>query len=477
MQVTAYIDGARREASGPPIDVMNPALGEALASVPSATAEEVEAALDAAHRAQPEWARTPAVVRGDHLRAMADLVSEHAELLADLLVKEVGKPTDQAAGEVGFAAAFLRYNAEWDRRLEGEILPGDVPGESIHLLRAPVGVVAAICPWNFPLAVLCRKLAPALLTGNAVVVKPSEVAPLAVLELIRLVDDRLELPPGVLNAVPGGAETGRALVESPRTSLVSFTGHRDTGKEVMQRAAGNLTRVSLELGGKAPAIVWRDADLELAIPAIVQARHTNAGQVCTAAERVLVHEDLVEDFTARYVSAVEALRVGDPADDVDMGPLVSDVQLEKTQAAVARALDEGAELVSGGGRPDGEAYANGYWHSPTVLRRIRPEMGVMTEETFGPVTPIIGVSSLQEALQVANDSRYGLSAYLFSDDYKTVMRTVDELQFGEIYINRTLGESVHAHHAGYKESGIGGEDGKWGLLRYTQIKTAYHHHG
>lgn len=472
-----YINGEWRPASGEGVAVIDPTSEEPLATPPSATAEDVRLALEAAGTAQRDWAMTPAVARGDHLRAIVELLSAHGDELAGLLVSEVGKPAEQAAAELEFALSLLRYSAEWDRRLEGEVLPGDESGEVIHLLRAPVGVVAAICPWNFPLAVLCRKLGPALLTGNTLVVKPSEVTPLSALEVVRLIDEHLDLPPGVLNLVTGAGSTGEALVRDELTSMVSFTGHRDTGKRIMAQAAEHLTRVSLELGGKAPAMVWRDADLDLAVPAIIAARHTNSGQVCTSAERVLVHEELLEPFTERYVRAAESLALGDPRGEVDMGPMVSAAQLEKTKAAVERAITEGAEVVSGGGAPAGEAFARGYWHQPTVLRDVRPEMSVMGEEVFGPVTPIVGIGSLEEAVHMANDSRYGLSAYLFTRDYQTVMRTVNDLQFGEIYINRTLGESVHAHHAGYKESGIGGEDGKWGLLRYTQIKTAYHHYG
>jgi len=472
-----YIDGSWRSAAGPVIDVVNPSTEDRLVGVPSSTSADVEAALRAARRAQRAWSALPIMQRGDYLRSIADVFAANHETLERLIVTEVGKPAAQAAGEVAFAQAFLRYNADWDRRLEGEILPGDVPGEVIHLLRSPVGVVVAICPWNYPLAVLCRKIAPALLTGNTVVAKPSEVTPLSTIEAFRLIDAHIGLPPGVLNLVTGGAETGRALVRSPLTSMVSFTGHRDTGKQVMAEAAANLTRVSLELGGKAPAIVWKDADLDIAVPAIVEARHTNAGQVCTSAERVLVHRDIVDAFTTRYVHAVRLLRVGDPMGSVDVGPLVSAAQLEKTTTALEQALDDGAVVAAGGGRPQGSAYARGYWFSPTVLRDVRVDARIMVEETFGPVTPIVAIGSLDEAVEISNSSRYGLSAYLFSRDYATVMRSVNDLQFGEIYINRTLGESVHAHHAGMKESGIGGEDGKWGLLRYTQIKTAYHHYG
>ncbi len=470
-----YIDGAWSQAQGPGIDVFDPTDASVIVSIASGTAGDVEAALQAAKAAQRDWVRTPAPTRGNHVRAIAALINEHRERLAELLVQEVGKPLAQAQGEVAFAESLLSYSAEWDRRLEGEILPGDTTGEQVQLLREPLGVVAAICPWNFPLGVLCRKLGPALVTGNTFVAKPSEITPLTTLEFLRLIDEHLDLPAGVLGVVCGAGETGAEMVTSPLVDLVSFTGHRDTGKQIMAAASERLTRVSLELGGKAPAIVCADADLEVTVPAIVTARHTNAGQVCTAAERVFVESAILEEFTERYVGAVSALEVGHPSGAVDVGPLVSQAQLEKTLAAVATARDEGAEVVSGGDQPG--QFESGYWYQPTVLRGLEAGMSILREETFGPVTPIVGVDDLQDAVDQANDSRYGLSAYVFSRDYPTVMKTVDALAFGEIYVNRTNGESVHAHHAGFKESGIGGEDGKWGMLRYTQIKTAYHHYG
>jgi lactaldehyde dehydrogenase/glycolaldehyde dehydrogenase len=470
-----YVDGAWRDASGPALDVLDPATESVTAQIASATAEEVEAALASARRAQGDWARVGSVARGAYLRQLADLIHANADRLAGLISLEMGKPAAEADGELEFAEGLVRYSAEWDRRLEGEILPGETGRENVHLLRAPLGVVAAICPWNFPLAVLCRKLAPALLTGNTVVAKPSEISPLSTLELVRLIDENLDLPAGVFNLVCGAGETGAAMVTSPHTAMVSFTGHRDTGKRIMAAAAGDLTRVALELGGKAPAIVWRDADLDLAVPALIEARFTNAGQVCTSAERVFVHTELADEFTERYVAAAESLVVGAAAggEGVQMGPMASAAQLAKVGAAVERAVGEGAKVLTGGGPREGD----GFFFTPTVLGDVRPEMDVMREETFGPVAPIIGVDSLEEVLGYANDSRYGLSAYLFSSDYGTVMRAVEDLEFGEIYINRTLGESIHAHHSGYKESGIGGEDGKWGLTRYTQIKTAYHRYG
>ena len=472
-----YLDGSFSEASGELVEVLDPSTEEVIAGLTAATAQDVTLALQAAQRAQPEWAAAGSVARGAHLRELADLIHAHRGRLAELLVAEMGKPLSKADEELGFAEGLVRHAAEWDRRLEGEVLPGESGGESIHLLRAPLGVVAAICPWNFPLAVLCRKLAPALLTGNTMVAKPSEVSPLSAIELFRLIDEHLDLPKGVLNLVCGAGQTGAELVRSPITAMVSFTGHRNTGKAIMAQASQNLTRVALELGGKAPAIVWRDADLDLAVPALVQARYSNSGQTCTSAERVLVHSDLIEEFTDRYVTAASELVLGAPIGEVDMGPLANAAQLEKASAAVERAVEQGARVLTGGERPPGEDFARGYWLSPTVLGDVRPGMDVMIEETFGPVAPIVGIDSLADTITIANDSRYGLSAYLFSRDYQTIMRTVEELQFGEIFINRSLGESIHAHHSGYKESGIGGEDGKWGLTRYTQIKAAYHRYG
>jgi lactaldehyde dehydrogenase/glycolaldehyde dehydrogenase len=473
----AHIDGSWAKGEGEPMQVMRPRTGETIVELPQASPAQVRSALESSHRAQVGWARTTSVERGALLRQIADVIAANRGQLAALLVEEMGKRHNEADDELAFAESFVRFNAEWDTRLEGDVLPGDVPGEQIQLLRVPIGVVAAICPWNFPLAVLCRKLAPALLTGNTVVVKPSEISPLSTLALFEMITDAVDLPAGVLNLVVGGRQVGQALVADELTSLISFTGHRDTGKSVMAAASANMTRVSLELGGKAPAIVWRDADVQLAVDSILAARHTNCGQVCTSAERVLAHPDVIDEFTERYSAAVSQMRIGDPTGDVDLGPMASAQQVTKAQAALSTALAEGATVVAGGTISDAADLGPGYWQAPTVLRDVTPGMTIMREETFGPITPIVAVDRIDEALAIANDSRYGLSAYVFSEDYRTVMRTVDELQFGEIYVNRTLGESVHAHHTGWKESGMGGEDGKWGMLRYTQIKTVYHRFG
>ena len=475
---TFFSDGAWHEARGEAFDVVNPATEEHLASIVAPDVSQVAETLAAARRAQPAWGRLPPVVRGSYLRRIADVLDGHREELADLLVAEVGKPLAQARGEVGWAAAYTRYMAEWDRRVEGEIVPSDEPNESIHLLRVPVGVVVAICAWNYPLAGFFRKLAPALLTGNAVVTKPSRTTPLASLRAMQLIAEEVELSAGVLNFLVGGTSVAEALVGSPLTNLVTMTGSTDTGKRIMANAATHMTRVSLELGGKAPAIVWKDADLDTATAALVTARHTNAGQVCTAAERVFVHVDVLEAFVAGYVDAVRRLKLGDPrSESTDMGPLVSGEHREKVEAAVADAVDRGATVAIGGSRPSGGEFARGYWLEPTVLTDVDPGMSVMADEVFGPVTPIVGVGTLDEALALANDSPYGLSAYVFTNDYRTALRVEQELEYGEIYVNRTLGEAMQAHHSGHRQSGTGGEDGKHGLLRYTQLRSVYHRYG
>jgi lactaldehyde dehydrogenase / glycolaldehyde dehydrogenase len=469
-----YLGGTWGAPRGTPFEVENPASEEAIAELAAASEADVGDAVSAAADARAAWARAAGGVRGAHVRAIADVIRAHEDELAALLTAEVGKPIAAARGELAFAANYAEFTAGWDRRIDGEIVQSDNPGEAIHLLRVPMGVVAAIVAWNFPIALFVRKVAPALVTGNTVVVKPSEVTPLATTALVRFLHEELALPPGVLNLVNGDAAVGRSLVGDPRVNMVTFTGHRDTGKAVMASAAANLTRVSLELGGKAPAVVWDDADLEVAVEAIVVGRHTNAGQVCTAAERVIVHEAVFDAFVERYVRRVAELKVGDPRTDVDLGPLVNRAQHGKCVEAIEQSVREGARVVRGGGRPGGAEFARGHWLEPAVLADVHPEMAVMRDEVFGPVTPIVAVGSFEEAFAIANATRYGLSAYMFTTDYRTAMRAAHELDVGELFVNRTHGEQVQAHHSGHKESGVGGEDGKHGALRYTQLRSVYH---
>jgi lactaldehyde dehydrogenase/glycolaldehyde dehydrogenase len=472
-----YIDGAWRAAAGAEQPVVNPATEETVAVLHAATPDDVDEVLAAARGASRGWANQPGGVRGTVVGGIGDVIRANEDELARLLATEVGKPVAAARGELAFAANYADYMAGWDRRIEGDVVQSDNVDETILLQRVPMGVVAAITAWNFPIALFVRKVAPALVTGNTVVVKASEVTPLSTAALVRMITELLELPAGVLNLMNGGREVGQALVRHVGVDMVTFTGHRDSGKAVMVDAAQNLTRVSLELGGKAPAIVWRDADLDRAVEAISIARHTNTGQVCTCAERVIVHADIYDEFIDRYQRKVASLRVGDPQTDVDMGPLVNAAQYDKSRGAITRAVDQGATVLAGGGRPDGAEFERGYWMRPTVLVDVERGMDIMREEVFGPVTPIARAGSYDEAFAIANETRYGLSAFVFTNDYRTAMRAARDLECGELYINRTHGEQAQAHHSGHKESGAGGEDGKHGVLRYTQLRSVYHNFG
>lgn len=465
-----FVDGAWQSSAGDGRGVLDPSNEQELAQVADSTPDEVDEAVRAAREAQRAWALLPPIERAQYLRALAARVDDEAEDLASLLATEVGKPISQARGEVGIVSEMLRFTAEWARRLTGDVVPSDQPNEMITLHRVPMGVVGVICAWNFPLALFVRKTGPALLAGNTVVVKPSELTPLGAITLTRLADEA-GFPPGVLNLVCGGPETGRALTTNPDVDLITMTGSVRAGKQILADAAPNMTRVSLELGGKAPAIVMADADLAATVPAIVLARHLNAGQVCTAAEVVYVDEAVREEFTERYVEAVAQISVGEPLSDPDMGPLASAEQHAKVASAVEAAVSAGATPLHRGEAP---ADRPGFWHGPVVLGDVTTDMDIVRGETFGPVTPIVSVPSAEEAIARANSSQYGLSAYVYTRDYRTAMRAARDLDCGEVYINRSIGEALQAHHSGHKQSGMGGEDGIYGLLRYTQVRSVYH---
>ncbi|MFC7132817.1 MULTISPECIES: aldehyde dehydrogenase [Salinibaculum] len=468
-----YIDGAWR-AGSPEIDVLNPATEDVVATIPDADEDVVAEALAAAQAAQDEWGATPGVERAEVIRDIGSVIEDHVGDIGDVLMAEQGKPKSAADGEVTGTLTLADYAAGWGRRIEGDIVPSDNREEQIQLQRHPMGVVAAIVPWNYPIAVLMRKILPALIAGNAVVVKPSSTTPLSAIRVFELLDEELDLPDGLLNLVLGGSDVGDALVTSRDTDMVTMTGSTRVGKVIMEAAAENLTPVSLELGGKAPAIVAADADLDAAVEDILTARITNAGQVCTCAERVFVHEDVAEEFTEKYVAATEALDLGAPESDPDMGPQVTRGELDWTHSSVESAVDSGATLLAGGEPPSGSDFETGFWYAPTVLGDVDPSMDVVEEEVFGPVTPIVTVDSVEQAVEYANRSRYGLSSYVFTEDYRTAMKTVQDLDYGETYVNRTLGEAWQGHHIGWNESGMGGDDGKYGVLKYTQIKSVYY---
>ncbi|MEM9079978.1 MAG: aldehyde dehydrogenase [Verrucomicrobiota bacterium] len=470
-----YINGEYVDSvSGEVIEVHSPTTEELLYTVPKGNAEDAQRALETAKAAQPAWAAMPAYERGTILAKFAELILENQEHLATILSKEMGKVHGLAMGEAWVSADFINFPAQGARRIEGDIMPSDCENEHILIHKVPYGVTVGIAAWNFPLALACRKIGPALTAGNVMVVKPPSVTPVAVMELGRLATEA-GIPPGVLNLVTGGGSTmGDELVTNKITKLVTMTGSTKTGQEIFKKAAENLTAVRLELGGKAPFILLNDGDVDKAVEAAVVSRHLNNGQVCTCPERFYIQEGVYDEFLEKYVAAVSKLKLGDPLKEgTDIGPKVNAYETDQLEKIVAKAVGEGAEVACGGKRPEGAEYEKGHWYEATVLTGCTNQMDVMREEVFGVVSPIMKVSSYEEALELANDSDYGLAAFLFTHDMRLIQRAVLELEFGEIYVNRAMGEQRQGFHNGHKMSGTGGEDGKWGMENYLEKKTFY----
>jgi lactaldehyde dehydrogenase/glycolaldehyde dehydrogenase len=472
-----YIDGSwvAAEEERP---VINPADESVIAVVPEGDAEHAELALEAAKRAQREWSRRTGPERGAVLRAVADTIRAKSEGLARLVVAEQGKTITEARGEVGDAAAgFFDYYATFGRAQVGSMFAPEAKNEQLLVKSVPYGVVVGIIPWNYPAALFARKVAPAIMAGNSIVLKPHEDTPLAALALAGILEEA-GVPRGVVNVVTGGGRTvGDALVRHPITGMVSMTGSVRGGREILAAAADNITPVSLELGGKAPFVVLEDADLDAAVENAVDARFWNCGQVCTCNERTYVQRGVYDEFVERFVEAASSLRMGDPTrEDVQMGPKVNEPELDKVEALVKGAVEQGATVVLGGGRPEAEEFRRGYWFEPTVLTGATNDMEIVQSEVFGPVLPIQAFDDFEEAIDLANDSRYGLTAYVFTSDLHRAMRAIDDIDFGEIYVNKIGPEQLQGFHTGYRLSGMGGDDGPYGYERYLRRKTVYLHY-
>jgi len=451
--------------------VVNPATEQIISEVPSGTVEDVNAAVLAAEKAQKTWCKLPSIKRAGYLRELAQLIRQNKDALARTISEEQGKVLTLAELEVDFSADYIDYMAGFARRYEGEIIPSDRPNENIFLFRMPIGVIAGIVPWNFPFFVIIRKLAPALVTGNTIVIKPSSETPNDAFEFAKLVAGS-SLPKGVFNVVSGaGSVVGNALSSHLKVGMVSVTGSVEAGVAVMRAAAENVIKVSLELGGKAPAIVMPDADLDLAVKAIRASRILNSGQVCNCAERAYVHESVADEFIDKFTKAMADTKVGDPFEPgVEMGPMVSKRQQEDVHAAVERAIQEGATLVTGGKMYEGKV---GYYYPPTVLINCNQKSNIMQKEIFGPVLPITTFKDLDEAIEYANDCEYGLTSSIYTQNLDVAMRACNEIKFGETYINREHFEAMQGFHAGWRKSGIGGEDGKHGLEEYLMTHVVY----
>jgi len=469
-----WIGGTWFRGQGPERQVIEPATGKVLAEIHDATVAQAHEAVAAAKAAQPLWAALPPIARARKMRDVAALIRRDQAALARLVVQEQGKPIKEAMGEIAGAAEFLEYFAEFARRLPGEILPSDFAGEEVWIRRAPVGVVAAIIPWNYPAALICRKVAPALITGNAVVVKPHEMTPLSGLALARLFDEA-GLPAGLVNIVNGPGEVvGEALTGSADVGLITMTGSVPVGRRIMESAAQNLSAVSLELGGKAAFIVMPDADLDLAVRSAVTSRFMNCGQTCICNERTLVHRSIYEAFVEKFVAVTRSLKMGDPLDpNTDIGPKVSEEECAKVATMVQAALAQGARALTGGGRPAAPPSDGGFWFDPTVLVDMAPDAQIMREEIFGPVVPIVPFDTFDEAVAIANQGTLGLSSYLFTRDFHVIMEAINRIEVGEVYINRAGPEGVQGFHGGWNDSGVAGDDGLHGLEVFMRKKTVY----
>lgn len=467
-----FIDNEWVETSnGARLEVTNPATGEVWAEVPACTGAEVERALESSQRAQKAWMMLPPVERAAYLYRIAEGIERERDLFEDLLVKEQGKPRAEAAGEVTDTIRYMTYSAEAARRLRGDILPSDNPREQLFIYKVPYGVTLGLCAYNYPLALIGRKVAPALVTGNTMILKPHEATPVTASVFCRIVEEA-GVPAGVINMVTGtGAEVGAPLVESPVVRMITLTGSIRAGQAIARASAQNITALSLELGGSAPFIVLKDADLDKAAAACATARFANAGQVCICSESVLVEEAVADAFTEKLLEHAAKVQVGDPATNGGMGPITTADALARVERIVAESVAGGATVALGGKRPEG--MSGGNWYEPTVLTGATPDTAAVREEIFGPVLPVVRVKDYEEALSIANARPDGLSAYLWTQNPSVYMDAIQRLETGTIFLNSGITGLVQGYHNGHKLSGLGGEDGMHGIEGYLQKRTVY----
>ncbi len=464
-----YINGEWLEdADYDKLDVHNPSNGERIGYIPLGGKKEAELAAEAAYAAFPSWSQTTAEERSKLLRKWYDLILAHAEQIARLITLEMGKPLREARGEVRYAASFVEWYAEEAKRIYGETVPASFRNKRIAVLKQPVGVVAAITPWNFPAAMLTRKLAPAFAAGCTAIVKPSELTPFTAVKLVQLAEEA-GFPPGTINLVMGDAPAiGASFMENEKVRKISFTGSTRIGKLLMEQGAKHIKKLSLELGGHAPMLVMDDADIDKAVQQIIASKFRNAGQACICGNRVYVQSTIYDRFITKFVDETEKLKVGDGFDEQsDIGPLINKAALDKVELQVKDALQKGAKLLTGG---ESITDGGGYFYKPTILGDARENMQCMTEETFGPVAPVQVFDTDEEAIRLANHTSYGLAAYVFSESMSRGLNIVEKLEYGIVGWNDGLPSTAQAPFGGMKESGIGREGGHQGLECYLETK-------
>lgn len=477
MDYQNYIDGKWTTAkSGNTFPVRNPATGTIIAEVPDCGAEETKEAIDAAYRSFHSWKIEPAQHRYQLLYRIYEKIVEEKEHLAQIISMENGKPLAEALGEVDFGANFFLWYAEEAKRIYGETIPALTADKRITVLKQPIGVVGAITPWNYPLAMTTRKVAAALAAGCTIVIKPSEETPLTAIELFRIFES-VGLPRGVANLVTGDPNgIGEELLSNPLVRKIAFTGSTRVGKLLLRGSAEQVKKCSLELGGHAPFIVFEDADVDAAVEGMMSVKFKNNGQACVCGNRFFIHRSLMEPIVEKFIAKIKELKPGPWTDpDVNIGPLINEKGLKKVQEHVEDAKAKGAEVVIGGYRIEEGDCRNGYFYAPTVVQNVTDEMRLYVEETFGPVAPLIPFETEEEAIAMANDSDYGLAAYFYTEDANRVIRVSEALEYGIVGINDP-GPAVayQAPFGGVKQSGIGREGGHHGLDEFLEIKYISH---
>lgn len=449
-------------------EVHNPATKTVIGVVPTGGADEAMRAVDAASAAFKSWSKRTAQERSKVLMKWHNLIQENIEEIAKVMTLEQGKPLNEAKGEVAYANGFISWYAEEAKRVYGETIPASASNKRILVRKEPVGVIAAITPWNFPAAMITRKVAPALAAGCTAVVKPASQTPLTALKLAELAHEA-GMPPGVLNVITGkSSEIGETWLNDPRVTKITFTGSTEVGKTLMRGAAQNVKKISLELGGNAPFIVMDDADLAKAASGLVQSKFRNAGQTCICTNRVYVQNTVADEFVQLFQAELAKLKVGNGLEaGVDIGPLIDQAALHKVEGLVDDALKRGASVTFNGENPKGN---DGYYYAPTILTGVTDEMECMQDEIFGPLAPIATFETEEEVIARANDSRYGLAAYVYTNNLSRSFRITERLEYGIIGLNDALPSVPQAPFGGYKESGLGREGGHYGIDEYLEIK-------
>ncbi|UDF31839.1 UNVERIFIED_ORG: NAD-dependent succinate-semialdehyde dehydrogenase (plasmid) [Roseateles sp. XES5] len=464
-----YVNGNWIGGNGPEtFDVLNPATGEKLATLPEMGASETAAAIDAAYRVQPLWAARPAKDRSVLLRKWYDLIVANADELAAILTAEMGKPLAEAKGEILYAASYVEWYAEEAKRINGETIPAPSADKRMLVVKQPVGVVGTITPWNFPAAMIARKVAPALAVGCTVVSKPAEQTPLSAIALAVLAE-KAGIPAGAFNIILGtdGPAIGKELCFNPKVRHLSFTGSTEVGRILMAQCAPTIKKLSLELGGNAPFIVFDDADLDSAVEGALASKYRNAGQTCVCANRFYVQEGVYDAFVEKLAKKVAELSVGNGFDKgTTIGPLIEEAAIAKVEAHIADAVSKGATVVAGGKRIEG----NGTFFEPTVLKGVARGMTVAKEETFGPLAPLFRFDTVEDVVQQANDTEFGLAAYFYAGDLKKVWQVAEALEYGMVGVNTGIISSEAAPFGGIKQSGLGREGSAHGADDYLEMK-------